>query len=155
MKPAFWNAVRFGRRAKGVQPPIYEALFANGTFTRKSFWSDMRSPLNPADGRPDPVRYMLEDVVDHRRSISPMPHAVRLLAGWVEYRGGRWRDPGAGDVAAVNDGSPLVPDTGVPETPSQEAIEALQRRKDHKHWLALLKRTRLAARRRSKAKEAA
>ena len=38
MKPGFWHAIRFGRRAKGVQPPVYEALFANGGFKVEPYY---------------------------------------------------------------------------------------------------------------------
>lgn len=160
MNRAFWSAIRHGRRAaKGKNVPVYEALFADGAFTRKSFWSDSRLPVDPAQGRPDPVRYMLEDVVHHRRSIAPPPVPVRLLAGWVEYNGGRWRDPAAGDPA-INDGAPIIPDGGVPETPSAAARQALKERRGHEKWLALMRQVKDSApkglgKRRARTKEAA
>lgn len=148
---AWLNDLRRGRRALDAAP-VYEALFADGSFTRKSFWSDRRAPVNAAEGRPAPWRYRLHDVVHPVRSLAPRPEPVWLIAGWVEYKGGRWRDGEAGNAEAVNDGSPLAPIDGVPEAPSQEAIAALDRRRNRTVWLALLKRVRAADGKRSKSR---
>ncbi len=130
---AWLNDLRRGRRGKG-RTPVYETLYQDGSAIRLSFWSASYLPVSPADGRPAVQRYSLADVTDATRSIAPVPYRPLIVAGWVEYAGGRWRDGEIGDVA-INDGSPLCPPEGLPEKPTVEARAAFRARHGRPHPL--------------------